>query len=132
MAYSLIEILVNARPADELTSIKDHLVNLLNTKRGSLSHLPKYGLPDINFIYSGLPHSLKYLETSIIQLIECYEKRLKNINVISKELQKCEFVLKLEIIGDIKNIKPVFFEAIFLPGGKIIIEKYNFEKEHMY
>jgi type VI secretion system protein len=43
-------------------SIADHLWRMFNTRQGSLSHLPDYGLPDITEIYRKLPTSLKDLE----------------------------------------------------------------------
>ena len=42
--------------ADQHTlSVLDNLQRILNSRAGSLSHLPDYGLPDMGLILQGLP-----------------------------------------------------------------------------
>jgi type VI secretion system protein len=62
-------------------SIRNHLKMLLNSKRGSIEHLPDYGLPDISEIYQDMPNSLDRLCREIERVIRKYEPRLKNVKV---------------------------------------------------
>ena len=68
-------------PLNKLDAVKEHLVLLLNTRRGSVAYLPDYGLPDLSEIYQDYPHSLDYLGEAIHQTIERYETRLTSVVV---------------------------------------------------
>ena len=41
----------------DINNIREHLTCLLNSRCGSVSHLPDYGLPDLADIYRELPYS---------------------------------------------------------------------------
>ncbi|MGH7455136.1 MAG: type VI secretion system baseplate subunit TssE, partial [bacterium] len=42
-------------------SIMDNLTRMFNSRRGSIAHLPDYGLPDITQVYRELPYSVEGL-----------------------------------------------------------------------
>ena len=45
---------------DQLTlSVLDNIQRILNSRAGSLSHLPDYGLPDMGTVLQGLPAWLR-------------------------------------------------------------------------
>ena len=44
-----------------MESVCKHINLLLNSHRGVLSHMPDYGLPDVEDIYEGLPYSQQTL-----------------------------------------------------------------------
>ena len=61
--------------------ILTHLHLLLNTREGSVPHLPNYGLTDLGEIYSRLPDSEAIIRDKLRDLITTYEPRLSNVDV---------------------------------------------------
>lgn len=82
--------------------IRDHLVLLLNTRRGSVPHLPGYGLPDVSEFYTDYPGSLAELRRLVEQLIRTYEPRLSNVRVRLLETGSSEFRASFLISGDLE------------------------------
>jgi type VI secretion system protein len=105
------------------SSIREHLIQLLNARQGSLQHLPDYGLKDLGEIYQGLPYSLQDLKLTISQLIEKYEPRLINVKIIHQPIQDNDTVLHLEIHAQLRNQQKILFDTYFLSGGKVKIGK---------
>lgn len=64
-------------PEEDLyLSIRDHLQRLFNARRGSLTHLPHYGMPDIAALYLDLPYTSDRIMASLRQGVEDFEPRL--------------------------------------------------------
>lgn len=103
------------------TSIQMHLHYLLNTRQGTLQHLPDYGLPDITEIYQRLPYSTAYLLKTIAEVIEKYEPRLKQVVVRQQQYSK-NYLLTLDIQAKLFNVDNIKFATYFLSGGKAIVE----------
>jgi len=62
---------------DQLTlSVLDNIQRILNSRAGSLSHLPDYGLPDMGTVLQGLPASAHGLMKDIARTLRRYEPRL--------------------------------------------------------
>jgi type VI secretion system protein len=62
-------------------SIISNLDRLMNTRRGALSHLPDYGLPDLSDVYRDMPGSIIELQGAIESAVETYEPRLRRVRV---------------------------------------------------
>jgi type VI secretion system protein len=62
-------------------SIISNLDRLMNTRRGALSHLPDYGLPDLSDVYRDMPGSIIELQSAIEAAVETYEPRLRRVRV---------------------------------------------------
>jgi len=99
-------------------SIADHLHRMFNTRKGSVPHLPDYGLPDINEIYRKLPGSLKDLEETIIILTTKYEPRLERVRVRSVPTAPTEFKLNFEMSASIKGGDRILFKTSFSSTGE--------------
>jgi type VI secretion system protein len=107
-----------------VSSIREHLNELLNARQGSLIHLPDYGLPDLGRIYQELPESLQELKDSLKHLIKKYEPRLKNIQIEFKPIENINIidgVIYLTISSTLRNGEKIFFEVNFLSGGIVIL-----------
>lgn len=80
---SAYEVLLNGRVAHKSLEecIRYHLYLLLNSRHGSLPHLPDYGLPDFAGVYVYSSESLDHLRQSIRETILRYEPRLENVRV---------------------------------------------------
>ncbi len=103
-------------------SIINHLNSLLNTRQGSLHHLPDYGLPDLDIIYQGLPNSITVFAKLLCKIIEIYEPRLAEVTVLYKSSNKNNCILNFEIRGKIKQSNHILLDTYFLSGGEVIIE----------
>jgi type VI secretion system protein len=83
-------------------SIIDHLTFLLNTRRGSISYLPDYGLPDISGIYQNMPESVDVLKQAMKETIEKYEPRMKKpVRLVEQEPHTDGFVLTFLLIAQL-------------------------------
>lgn len=109
-------------PKDAYEAIKDHLVVLLNTRRGAIAHLPEFGLPDLANIYKGYPDSLHYLGAEIKRTIERYEPRLTGVKVelmsSSSTHFEANFTVKAYLRHPDGKLAAVTFRTMVSQGGK--------------
>ena len=122
MAYALLDILTGEYKQPEFNSITTHLKRLLNSRQGSLPHMPDYGLPEITEIYQGLPYSINDLIAAIKNAIKKYEPRLTNITVepiksIANSPTDCVLTLKISAITH--DNAEVEFDTYFTSAGAI-------------
>ncbi len=94
-------------------SIRDYLERLLNTRKGTLEHLPGYGLLNIPDYIHPTPRGACILQLELQNLITKYEPRLKKVKV---ELDATDHQLDFSLFvisGEIFNQQLVFFNIIF-------------------
>lgn len=63
-----------------ILSVLDNLQRILNSRAGTLSHLPDFGLPDMDLILQGLPAAAHGLMGSLAATLLKYEPRLRTVN----------------------------------------------------
>jgi type VI secretion system protein len=99
----------------KLRSIIDNLSRLFNTRRGSLPHIPDYGLPDISQVYRDLPYSIDGLRTAIKQVVEKYEPRLRRVRVEQQQGGEGEYEMRVSFIvsGELQQGQKVQFQTTF-------------------
>jgi len=70
-------------PEDEqlLHSVLGNLRRLFNARRGSLAHLPEYGLPDLSDVSPSSPQKIEALRVAIREAVERFEPRLQNVRI---------------------------------------------------
>lgn len=104
-------------------SISSHLAHLLNTKQGTLAHMPDFGLPDLTEVYKRIPSSIAQFKQAIIKTIEKYEPRLKQVQIIDTYIHDNEYsVLKFYIAGQLATGENISFNSNFLNEGRAVIE----------
>ena len=99
-----------------LISIKEHLGLLLNTRRGSIKHLPDYGLPDISEICDNMPESLDMLQKAIKETVEKYEPRLTRVRVVEHEDPEASttaFRVSFDLVAHVIGGSTAYFRARF-------------------
>ena len=85
-------------------SIVENIKKILQSRRGSISHLPDFGLPDIRQIYfdegtiDAVPNMIKH---TILK----YEPRLQDVRVRRKNFDPNNLRLSLEIDAKIKDMR---------------------------
>ncbi|TDB45431.1 type VI secretion system baseplate subunit TssE [Photorhabdus khanii] len=103
-----------------ILSVLDNMQRILNSRAGSLAHLPDYGLPDLNTILQALPASSQRLVTTIEQTLLTYEPRLKQIRVtLLPQLEPAH--LRYDIKAELKGVGLVRFSTEFVPEGQVLI-----------
>lgn len=102
-------------------SIKTHLTRLLNARRGSIQHMPDYGLPDVSAIYQDLPYSIDQLLKAVSETIEKYEPRLEKVIVTHKPDKEQDCVLYLQIQAQLTNSGNIKFDTYFMSSGQTVI-----------
>ncbi len=101
---------------NRITSIVDNLTRLFNTRRGSIAHLPDYGLPDISQVYRDLPFSIDGLRSAIRDVVEKYEPRLRRVRVEKQEKDKAEerdARVSFIVTGELLKGQKVQFQTTF-------------------
>ena len=98
-------------------SVRDNIERILNSRRGSLAHLPDFGLDDLSEIYRHLPSSTHRLRHAIESTLLEYEPRLKAVEI---EMQSPEPGMKVSFTMACHLHKEglVRFDTVFTPDGK--------------
>jgi type VI secretion system protein len=108
-----------------LISIREHLAALFNTRRGSIFHLPDYGLPDITEICDNMPESIDTLRKAIKETVETYEPRLTKVQVKKYEVSEensTAFRVYFDLIAQvIDNGSTAYFRARFSTSSPVQI-----------
>ncbi|MCQ5903488.1 type VI secretion system baseplate subunit TssE, partial [Escherichia coli] len=68
-----------------ILSVLDNMQRILNTRAGSLKHLPDYGLPDMTTILQGMPGTAHQLMRVLSDVLLKYEPRIKRVDVTMQE-----------------------------------------------
>jgi type VI secretion system protein len=105
-----------------LHSIGRHVEHLLNTRQGSLVHMPDLGLPDLTEIYRALPESSHDLMAEIKQCLEKYEPRLSQIRVYQQENSADDSVVNLLIEARVVGQQQAKFITLFANDGHASVD----------
>ncbi|HEY7394822.1 MAG TPA: type VI secretion system baseplate subunit TssE [Gemmatimonadaceae bacterium] len=65
----------------QLHSVLGNLRRLFNARRGSLAHVPEYGLPDLSDVSPSSPEKIEALRVAIREAVERFEPRLQKVRV---------------------------------------------------
>lgn len=96
-----------------LWSVVSNLNRLFNTRRGTIGHLPDYGLPDMLTVYRDAPRTADELRRAVKDSIETYEPRLRRVRVRQRETDAYTMRLVFIVSGELKNGEQVRFETTF-------------------
>ncbi|WP_110968865.1 type VI secretion system baseplate subunit TssE [Pseudomonas huaxiensis] len=101
-------------------SILDNLHRILNSRAGTLAHLPDYGLPDMGLILQGLSGAAHSVKSAIVATLLKYEPRLLTIDVeLLPESRPGHLEYTLE--AQLKGGDRVTFGTTLIPGGKVVV-----------
>jgi len=95
-------------------SIVENLKMVLQTRRGSVRHLPDFGIPDIRQIYFE-EGTIESVPVKIKETILRYEPRLKDVRVRKKEFDEKNLRISLEIAAQIKEV----------PGKEVLFTEFS-------
>ncbi|WBE24825.1 type VI secretion system baseplate subunit TssE [Denitrificimonas caeni] len=103
-----------------ILSVLDNIQRILNARRGTLSHLDDYGLPDMSRIIHGLPGSAHRLLQVLSSTLLKYEPRIKGINL--SLLPEIEFgKLSYALEAELHELGVVRFGTEFVADGRVLV-----------
>lgn len=103
-----------------ILSVLDNMQRILNTRAGSIKHLPDYGLPDMTRILQGMPGTAHQLMTTFSSVLLKYEPRLKRVSVVLLA-QTRPGELRYAIDAELHDAGLVRYGTEFMPEGKILL-----------
>ncbi|GLU33518.1 type VI secretion system baseplate subunit TssE [Trinickia caryophylli] len=107
----------------ECMSIRRNVQRILDTRAGSLKHLPDYGLPDLTNIYKALPSSAHILKQQMEATLLKYEPRIRAIDVEILENDNPGVLVSFEMTCHLKKAGLVRFGTYFEPPGRMRIQQ---------
>ncbi len=103
-----------------ILSVLDNMQRILNTRAGSLKHLPDYGLPDMTTILQGMPGTAHQLMRVLSDVLLKYEPRIKRVDVTMQE-QTQPGELHYVIDAEFKDAGLVRYGTTFMPEGRVLL-----------
>lgn len=103
-----------------MLSVLDNVQRILNTRAGTLTHLPDYGLPDMSKIIHGLPGTAHSLMGILSNTLLKYEPRIKKVKLAllpAEQFGSLRYALEVELYAS----GLVRFGTEFIPDGRIVI-----------
>jgi type VI secretion system protein len=115
---------LEAVPEDQrlLWSVVSNLSRLFNTRRGTLPHLPDYGVPDMLTVYRDAPRSVEELRRTLKASIDTYEPRLRRVRIEQKEQKAYTMRLVFLVRAHLRNGQQVQFETTFRSQDATTVE----------
>ncbi len=107
-----------------ILSVLDNMQRILNTRAGSLAHLPDFGLPDLSRVLQGMPGTAHQLLHTLSSVLLKYEPRLKRIDVVLLP-QTMPGELRYAIDAELQEIGLVRYDTNFMPEGRVLIRHMN-------
>ncbi len=107
----------------EILSVQDNIKRILNTRAGSLKHLPDYGLPDLTNIYQALPASAHKLKQQMEITLLAYEPRIRSIDIDLDDAPNSGMTVSYVMVCHLKKAGLVRFGTYFEPPGRTRVER---------
>lgn len=103
-----------------ILSVLDNMQRILNSRAGTLAHLPDYGISDMTKILQGMPGTAHQLMNTLSDVLLKFEPRLNKITVVMLE-QTQPGELRYAIDAELKGIGLVRYGREFMPEGRVLI-----------
>jgi type VI secretion system protein len=94
-----------------LKSIIGNLGRLFNTRRGTLLHVPEFGLPDITNVSRAAPSEVESIRRAIRESAERFEPRLRRVRVDHDTSDPASQSLVFLLSAEIAQIGKVQFQT---------------------
>jgi type VI secretion system protein len=107
-------------------SIVENLRMILTTRRGSVQHMPDFGVSDILQIYIRSENPIESLKQELKQVILKYEPRIKEVIMETSEFDQKTLRASLKIIVKVKdspNTEILLTEFSTTGWTKVILDK---------
>ncbi len=105
----------------EQSDILNNIYWLLNTRQGTLQHMPELGLVDFA-AYSNDDEGRRDYVREIKELICRFEPRIHQLMVRICDVDQSDCLLKLEFTAKTCQENPLYFSSILLMNGEILVK----------
>jgi len=95
-------------------SIVENLKMVLQTRRGSVQHLPDFGIPDIRKIYFD-EGTIDAIPKQIAETIVKYESRLTDVRVTTTDFDERNLSVSLKVSAKVKEV----------PGKEVLLTEFS-------
>ena len=103
-----------------ILSVLDNMQRILNSRAGTLAHLPDYGLPDMSQILQGMPGSAHGLLSLLSATLLKDEPRLESLSITVHPPTRSGH-LEYTLEAQLKELGLVRFGTEFAPEGKVLV-----------
>lgn len=84
-------------------SIIENLKLILQTRQGSVLHLPEFGIPDVLQVYFDSDNSIDPIKKQIRETILKYEPRIGDVKITKSEFDQDNMRISFKILATIKE-----------------------------
>lgn len=106
-------------------SVLDNIQRILNSRSGTLKHLPDYGIPDLSTVYKNLPSSAQDLRTHMYKTLLKYEPRLTGLEIKLTESKDNVMILCYQLDCTINQVGSIIIDTYFMPEGSVNVKSIN-------
>ncbi|WP_369311344.1 type VI secretion system baseplate subunit TssE [Providencia rettgeri] len=103
-----------------IISVMENIRRILNSRAGSIKHLPDYGLPDMSKMIQGLPGTahniMEVLSTTLLK----YEPRIKTLSLVLLP-QETFGSLRYTLNVELHQQGLIRYGTEFVPDGRIVL-----------
>lgn len=111
----------DAEPLSLALSLQTDLHRLLNTKKGSLKHIPDYGIPDLHTVYQTLPKGKIHFFNELKKTILKFEPRIKSVDILDLPAPNPIGVLHVQMRFVLAQSVSINFSSVFCRTGNVKI-----------
>lgn len=97
-----------------LRGVTDNLSRLFSSRRGSVDHLPEYGLPDLSALPLERTEGAAVLAREIEAAVRRYEPRLHRARVVLQEEDRGDARFVFRLTAELAGGEPVEFRTTFV------------------
>ncbi|MDD9339943.1 type VI secretion system baseplate subunit TssE [Providencia heimbachae] len=103
-----------------ILSVMDNIRRILNSRAGTIDHLPDYGLPDMSKMIQGLPGTAHNMMNILSNTLLKYEPRIKSLSLVL--LPQNEFgTLRYSLDVELHERGLIRYGTEFVPDGRILL-----------
>ncbi|MFM0593566.1 type VI secretion system baseplate subunit TssE [Paraburkholderia dilworthii] len=118
----------HSAPTLEVMSVMRNVERILNTRAGSLKHVPSFGLPDMTNIYKALPASVHLLKQQMEATLLAFEPRIGSIDIEIDDNDLDEdpdpgITVRYVMTCHLRKTGLVRFGTYFGPTGRLRLER---------
>ena len=103
-----------------ILSVMDNIRRILNSRAGSIAHLPDYGLPDMSKMIQGLPGTAHNMMNILSTTLLKYEPRIKSVSLVLLP-QDTFGTLRYSLDVELHQRGLIRYGTEFVPDGRVLL-----------
>lgn len=103
-----------------IISVMENIRRILNSRAGSIRHLPDYGLPDMSKMIQGLPGTAHNIMDILSTTLLKYEPRIKTLSLVLLP-QETFGSLRYTLDVELHQQGLIRYGTEFVPDGRVVL-----------